>query len=128
MLIAKNLRSEKMQLIGNNRIGSLGKIRTSNPSVNSERGGKSKCRVWCRLQEKRSHFSCFSCTQCCTQSCRVGIQNCDAIRRESFENIIKSVGIKYHSNVKSHVVSESVGFANPTGSPEDYNCVRSKCF
>src|ERR1019366_4917439 len=67
MLIAKNLRSEKMQLIGNNRIGSLGKIRTSNPSVNSGRGGKSKCRVWCRLQEKRSHFSCFSCTQCCTQ-------------------------------------------------------------
>jgi hypothetical protein len=33
--IAQNLRSDKIQGIGNKRIGSLGKIRTSNPSVNS---------------------------------------------------------------------------------------------
>jgi hypothetical protein len=34
MLIGENLRLEKMQVIGNNRNGSLRKIRTSNPSVN----------------------------------------------------------------------------------------------
>jgi hypothetical protein len=38
------------------KFGSLGKIRTSNPSVNSGRGGKSKCRVWCRLQKNGAIF------------------------------------------------------------------------
>jgi hypothetical protein len=45
-----------MQKNRKKRIGSLGKIRTSNPSVNSGRGGKSKCRVWCRLQKNGAIF------------------------------------------------------------------------
>ena len=38
------------------KFGSLGKIRTSNPSVNSGWVGKSKCRVWCRLQKNGAIF------------------------------------------------------------------------
>jgi hypothetical protein len=55
-IFAQNLCAEKIQVIENKRIGSLGKIRTSNPSVNSGRDGKSKCRVWCRLQKNGAIF------------------------------------------------------------------------
>src|SRR5438477_8914798 len=46
--------------------GSPGRIRTSNPSVNSRNDRKSKCPIWCRLREIGSHFSLFSCTHTCT--------------------------------------------------------------
>jgi len=37
-------------------------------AVNSREDQKSKCPIWCRLQEFRSHFSFSSCTQSCTQT------------------------------------------------------------
>jgi hypothetical protein len=52
----------------NKGVGALGRIRTSNISVNSRGGQKSKCRVWCRLHKTRTHSSLFSCTQSCPQS------------------------------------------------------------
>src|SRR6266478_10209843 len=36
--------------------------------VNSRGGEKSKCPIWCRLQEIGSHFPHSSCTQSCTQT------------------------------------------------------------
>src|SRR5437899_7877973 len=35
---------------------------------------KSKCPIWCRLQESGSHFSFSSCTQCCTQNGSLDLQ------------------------------------------------------
>ena len=38
------------------------------PRARFELGQKSKCPIWCRLQEIGSHFPFSSCTQCCTQN------------------------------------------------------------
>ena len=43
------------------------RVHSINPSVNSQGGQKSKCRVWCRLHKTRSHSYFSSCTQSCTQ-------------------------------------------------------------
>ena len=56
-----------LQLTDKLEVGSPGRIRTYSLSVNSRRGQKPKCPIWCRLQEIRNHFPFFSCTQSCTQ-------------------------------------------------------------
>ena len=48
--------------------GSPGRIRTSNISVNSRWSPKSKCPIWCRLQEIGSHFFFACCTYSCTHA------------------------------------------------------------
>jgi hypothetical protein len=59
--------SRDIQLTEKSEVGSPGRIRTYSLSVNSRGGQKSKCPIWCRLQEIGSHFSYSNCTQSCTQ-------------------------------------------------------------
>ena len=109
-LIGENLCPKKTQVIGNNGIGSLGKIRTSNPSVNSHGVKNHKSWFSRRLGLLRAPIFSFKCS--------------DVVPNYSHESTKWKSGVSSQSRTLTSYINFSEAGAGGTKWHSDQDCPR----